>query len=722
MYNIKPLACLLILAAFSNFVQSQTTVVARRDDFCGDDFTEIDKTLNQFESLREKRDNIFYEKHEEVFDYYADDDIKQLFNAFLPWAILLLVLMGFCLISVIVFIVLACGKYKKEDNRTGVYTTFGCVLFWLFVGCFATIIVFIGKSTHRFDRVRCSLYDIPATLLGGVDNTNEKFMGLRNLQTILSSFRDNLNEMPGLSDSFNTIFTTDSPSSTNFAWSGLTNFVETYRSARIQNGEGSISRPNTVLMMTPSVSEMIGSDFTKIDLTAQRLQLTAEEGRRYQDDSYRNNVDAALDAASTKLTSLISELNGIFEPMADNADTAIDYASIGYWVLFGLCCAAFLLGFIIVTVLCCISTWQRCAKGLVVSRVFLVLLGIITICTAVATFIIMIGSVSGSSFCGFIGEINRGNFNVFNEINQQVSSDVIELFEACSDSSRGGDLGAVLLTSAVEREAFNSVNTFFDGLLSYNNYNNLYNNSDGSPGIEAQVSEWELYENGQKSNFAQVDQSLENLNELIDCADQIFFLTADLCIDVDKECFGILETDAYTVPACVSNVTQANTHFNDLKAYMTEVEALKTNMIRDLSDTTIDSPEARYIEAKGVLNDLLSPYTTISNAVSTALGVATGYNAPQSELIDCRAFRRSLLNFEYEGCFAYNFYVYIILVFGAISSVLLFFLTWCLCCGLRETGSFEEVSVIEDPYMDKNVVKEVGDVLDFEEREIIPNY
>ena len=723
MYNPKRTTCLMLMIAFLSLIQAQTTVIERRDDFCNGDIPNIDMTVTQFESLRDERDNIFSDNYKEVFNYYADDDVGQLFESFLPWAILLLILMGFCFLSLIVFVVLACGKYKKEDNRTGIYTAFGCLLFWLFVGLFATIVVFIGKATHRYNRVHCTLYDVPATLIGGVDTDVEKFLGLQNIQTMLTNFKGDLTQMTSLSGAFDTIFTSNTPSTTNAAWSSLVNFVSTYENTRIQNGAGVIATPNTIRKLSPSVSEEVATDFVSIDLTAQRMQLTAEEGRRYQIDSYRNTVSTTLDATNAKLTTLINELNTIFNSVTDHAETAIDYSIIGYWVLFGLCCGAVFLGFIILTVLCCVCTWQRCHKGLFFSRLLLVLLGIVAVCTAVICFILMIGSVSGSSFCGFVAEINRGNFNVFNQIDQNVSDDVIDVFRTCSLTSQTGDLSTVLLETAAEREAYGSVTRFFDGLLAYNYYSQNMSEETGSKGIENQVDTWTQYQQGLLSDFRQVDTTLEQLNDLIDCNDDIFFLTSALCVDIgNKNCFGILESDSYTAPSCSDNATVANQNFLDLKSYMTEEQALMTSLINNLSDTTTLTPNTRFINSKIALNNLSQPYNAIANSVSSSLGIADDYNVTQSELVDCRAFRHALLKFEEESCLNFNHYIYVILVLGAVCACLLFLLTWCLCCGLRETGNYEEVSVIEDPYMDKHVIKEAGDVIDFEEREIIPNY
>jgi len=705
------------------FSRAQTTIIQRRDDSCNGYYADIDKTINQFEFVRSHRDNIFSDNYKEVFNYYVEDDKKELFNAFLPWAILLLILMGFCFVTTIVLIVLAFGKYKNEENKTGIYTAFGCILFWAFLGLFAAIVVFIGKSQYKYNRVFCTVYDIPATIMSGVNNDQEKFLGLENVQIMLKDFQTSLPQMSNLSTSFNRIFSTNAPSKTSSAWSNLINFVSTYESTTIQNGTGSISTPNTIAVLTTSVSEEIGTEFSNLDMVAQKLQLAAEEGRRYQTASYRNTVSTTLATADTKLSTIITELNNMFDPLIEHVNKAMDYSVIGYWVLFGLGCAAIVLAFIILTVLCCVCTWQRCHKGLVPARILLVILGIVACGLAVITFIIMVGSVSNSSFCGFIGEINRGNFDVFKEIDQEVSDDVVNLFKSCTQLTEDGYLGDVLFTTNTEKEAYNSVNTFLDGLLAYNYYENNLKSAEGSTQIDNQVSTWEQYLNGTAYDFKTVETNLKSLNDLNNCADTSFALTSTACTaNNTANCVSIQDTDSYTPASCVEDATTASQLFIDLKSHITEETALMTSMINDLSDTNLTTPNSKYIEAKTTLDNLSTDYVAISTVVSAYLAVTTNYNTKQLELVDCRALRRSLYNFESESCFGFNYFLYIILVLAAICAVLAFFLLWCLCCGLRENGTYEETSVIEDPYMDKQVIKEAGDVLDFEEREIIPNY
>lgn len=722
MYNPKVTACLILLAAMLSLAQAQTTVVDRRNSYCDGSIPAIDMTTKQFESMRTERDNIFTDNYSNIVDYYKNNDIGELFLAFLPWAILLLILMLFCFISIIVFITLCCGKYKRETNRTGVYTAFGCFFYWLYIPLFAAIIVFIAQAKHKYNRVYCTVYDIPATLIGGLNDDTDKFIGLENLNTMLTNFKGDLSDMTSLSTQLNTIFTTNSPSYTNAAWSSLSNFVSTYEDARIQNGSGVISKPNTVRKISPAVSENVESEFVQVDMTAQKLQLTAEQGRRYQTASYRATLDSSIQVATAKIDTLVTELKVLFDPLTDNSDEAIKFAYIGFWVLLGVGSGIIILAFIVLTILFCICTWQRCENGRTTSKVLLAFIGLLVLFFAVLVFIIMVGSVSGSSFCGIIAEVNRGNYNVFDVISEKVESDLLALFKNCSLVEENGNLGNILMTTSAQKEAYNSMTTFFDGLLAYGIYEKKYKDTAGSSGITAQVEGWKKFQSGVFSDFQQVDAALANLNELIKCDDQIFLLTSASCGDEEKTCKGVLETDTYSAPSCSDNQAQANQNFTDLKNYTIEEQALMTSMVTDLSGTTAQTPNTKFTNAKIVLNNLSSPYTVIYNALSASLAPAVNYEATQSELVDCRVFRRVLLNFEKESCFGFNYYVYIILVIAAVCAVLLLFLSWCLCCALSEEGNFEDASIIEDPYADKHVIKEVGDVLDFEEREIIPNY
>lgn len=228
---------------------------------------------------------------------------------------------------------------------------------------------------------------------------------------------------------------------------------------------------------------------------------TAEEGRRYQAASYRTIVDSSLNSATIQLKNLISELEILVGPFTTNAKKTISWATIGIWTILGLGSGLLLLCFITLLILCCLCTWQRCERGKLPAKILLTLIGILSIFFTVLVFVIMIGSVSGSSFCGFIGKLNEGNFDEFKNLNVTISNDLISLFRTCGDTNGSTTLGDILLNDPINLEAYNSANIFLDGLLAYNTYQTSIKSISGSVGISDIVSQWTSFATGAKSDF-----------------------------------------------------------------------------------------------------------------------------------------------------------------------------------------------------------------------------
>ena len=440
---LKPLTLLLLLLTTNAQDDSTNEIsfVQKRNDMCGTDPRPlIELTENQFKELRSHRDNVFSNAYKSIVTYYNEDDSGALFDTFLPYAVLLILWMVVIIASLVVFILLCLGKYKKPDVNDKLYTTFACVFFWIFIVLFVVAFVFIGLSMATFFKTACSAYDIPSTLVEGVNTQDDKFLGLEKFVAVFDDFHKEIDNSNDVQSNIQKIFDADTPTGTNQAWTQLIDFVAKHKDTRIQDGAGDAGVPNSIVTFTPGISNILETHFVKTDLTAERIQIAAEQGLAYQQAATRAKVKEAVNNAKAKTEEVIVKMQKLFDPYSNSAEKAYDFASVGYIILLVIGILAIIFFAIVLVTLCSWCARDQCEGCLKPSKIFLVVVGFLILIFSILTFIIMVGSVSISSFCGITARVNENDYTVFDELGDGIDPQIKKYFQICSTSQGSGDL------------------------------------------------------------------------------------------------------------------------------------------------------------------------------------------------------------------------------------------------------------------------------------------
>jgi hypothetical protein len=567
----------------------------------------------------------------------------------------------------------------------------------------------------------CAVFDIPSTLIVGVNTDEDKFLGVENFSRVFEKFGAEAENVVSVNPNLVNIFNEDVASFTNQAWAELIGFTTKYKNSQIENSTGVKGTPITSLNMTPGVSNRLETEFLFADLTAERLHIAAEEGRFLQDSTLRTIVKNAVAEAKIAADDLQTKMEDLLNPFSNSAEEAYDYSSAGYITLLIVGIVTIIGMTIILITLCCWCSKDRCENCIYPSKVFLVFVGILILFYSILCFILLVGSASISGFCGFTGRIADGDFTVFDELSLNIDQKVLDALKTCGSGTGSGDLKDIIVLPAQSDNYLRFVD-FMDGFTAYEVYKTARPTArletTGITGIE---EDWKLYQNGTKQNFIQVAATLKSLNDLIKCDSQEFELSTLVCDGANK-CKGIAETDSFSAPSCSDDGTLAETNFTNLKKYFVENTDLLTLMINDLTATDKPSPKLYFERGEDRLEAVKTDYESVKEQFTATFAIVNAYNTNYREVIDCRVIRRMILRFEQEVCFKFGFYVYMLMVFACISCVFLLLAAWSACCALRTDGGVDEDKDDDNSEDEKDVFKDDYDLDDFEEEEIIPNF
>ncbi len=95
---------------------------------------------------------------------------------------MMLTLLVLVFITFFVVLVLCCGVCNKDEGSNKVCVAFSWLLFLAFTGLFVAILVFLGKSQDKVERVLCNIYLLPSGVIDGIKDEGNEFIGLGNLR------------------------------------------------------------------------------------------------------------------------------------------------------------------------------------------------------------------------------------------------------------------------------------------------------------------------------------------------------------------------------------------------------------------------------------------------------------------------------------------------------------------------------------------------------------
>ncbi len=722
-----------ILLALTQFVHSEAKVTEKKEDYCStDSLGEVDWSNIRMEDERAETDNMFTDEYTDIINYFQDDsNSEELWDSFQVPAIFLIILYVFLIVSFVIFLLLCCGLFKRDQSNMKPFTIFTIIFFVLFVMLFITIVIFLSLSQDHVEDTLCALFKIPSAILDGNNDSANKFIGLNNLKRDLESFRDEVNQAPSLETQFLDVRNKDIQTLSNRAWNVLVNFVAANKMREISDGEGEKKTPNSILRMSDSINPQINKEFTDIDLNAERLFRMSEAGIRFKEVGARTRVQASIDKITPVIGDLVVEIQDKVDPGADSADEAFNYAIYSYWFIFGFGLIIIILSIIIIIILLKMCDKNTCWNCMFCAKMILVFLSLLTIILAILVFLVMIASASISGLCGFVAQINKNNVGVLYDFD--FNENAVKIAEICLFNNSTGKLvdmyipETATLTEKAEIEAdFDELSALLDGISSYKVY--LANNSESleSKAIIEQLAVFEEYKTGLQTDFDNVQTSLNDLNDLIACDNISFEFNTATC-DGEDGCKSIISTNVFSAPSCSDDTTRANDLFSHLKTYINDESSLMVQMQVDLGDLTDpDSVHSRYQTTKNEIVSIKNSMNTIESKFSGSIQTTDDFESTWFNVEDCRSLKEIVVQFEKKACFEFNFYIYLMLCMLSICCVFLFLMTWCICCALRQEGQDtysedlpEKKKKVRPPKPTNNMVESK---IDFDDGEKVPFY
>lgn len=718
----KTFTLLLCLMMFNN-IFAESDITKKKDDYCSkDSLSDLNLSDAELEDLRDLTKNNFTDNFLDILEFLQDpdDNSEDLMDSFRVPAIFLIIFIIVSFISLIVFIILCCGACTTDKNLTKACTVLSCIAFFIFAILFILIIVYLGLSQKNVEDTVCAQFKVPSTLIDGVDDTENKFIGLANLKLTLLGFQKDIENSVNASQHFSNIRNSNPQTKTNDAWHELTNFVQSSQTKKITDAEGLSKTPNSILKMSKGITSEIESEFTDLDVVAERLTAAAQEGEAWAGSSNsRANIGTMLGSVNVNLQRYIDEVEKIAEPGSDNVDTYVDYILWGYWLIFAFAIVLIILSIAVLIIMCNMCSKDKCWNCLKCGRVLLVFIGFFILLFSIIVFILMVGSVSISGFCGFVGEINKGNKQVLDEF-PELNDDVKSIIKTCLFKDSTGDLRDLLINTGTteneEKNYFTSVYTFIEGFSAYRRYRKTTPSTSFSAGIKTQNSIWTKIELGTILDFDNINSALEDLNNMLSCDNKSFQFYTSQC-NSESGCLSIRDTETFTAPSCSDS--KANQLFINLKKYINEEVGLMNLFQNEVSDeNNANSVQSKFILAKNDLNSLDDSVIAIEKEFKNVFENSTDkYNSKWKDLDDCRVIRRIMLQYEDKTCFEFSFYVYSLMVISCIIAVLLLLMAWCICCGLRSTGEEDY-----QPKPEKNVEMVKEKEVEIEDGEKMPFY
>ena len=649
--------------------------------------------LSEFQrkDLYDRRYNNLYSDYKEIINFLKNplNNSKDFFGV-VNWELVLL-LIFICVVFICFFIfVIACCFCKGKENNVRICTVLGCFGFWVFMVLFITALVFFSISDDLVKDFLCSIFKIPSGAIDGINDTENKFIGLSNLKNTFTSLKSELPNLTNVLNNLNSITKKNTESLSNEVWIKSLEFYNTHKNSEIIDAVGVYSKPKSVLILQKGINTEITSELTKLDTTADKLNKAALEGKNLIQNFVK--IDETLTKFISRLSPIINAIEETGDFITNNFKSTTKYSKYIYFCMIGFCILSiilFIFLYVIIFNMCRDKCWYflKCGKALVIILSLLLFIYLILI------FNMMIGITSFSGFCGFVHKFRENNKITLDEF-PEINSDVRKFVEICMAENATGDLESFFNTNIDESIQFKQINVLLDGFSSYRQWKNYTTTATTSKAIEDQKLKWDQNELAYYTDFKNVNEKLEELNKIVSCSNEKYVLTKDYCGEEINNCKIIYYSGnirpPITVASCVEDKSGAKLIYENLQKYQNEEIGLMNEFQAMVSEVT--NPESVQYKYKLAKDSLLTSDYDVSKVEDIMIGsfkFTREMNSNWIGLDDCRSLRVVLLQFEEIGCFRVNYYFYIYFVVNCVCACLFFFLLWCACLAFRSPGSEE---------------------------------
>ncbi len=647
---------------------------------------------------REKSWNNLQDQYQLIFDYIKYRKRSSLVKATLPFGALLIVMMGLSFISMLIFIVFCFGVCRKGHNRCleEFTTLWVCILFWVYIGLYATVVTFVGLSVYWGVQAYCSYLVIPELWYIGtmrVKNATNNYMGLYYANSTLTNFALEIKSYTPTAAkiaAYNGIITANLQSYVDKFNSSLILFYNDHVNRQIYNVDRGLKKPRTIEgWIYPYVDPRIQYDAMASYYAARGIHQGAVTLRDY--------ATGARSAASllTNLNIIVRNYNlfvygynyawsYFMESLISNQG----WSRGGVWSMFAVTTAlAIMLGIVtlIVFMICC---YRKCLGCVWFARFLLIFIALFTIGIFVVALVLIFGEVILAGHCWFLKQLNAQfpNSTIIQDVGITINEPTRIMWRKCIDVNESPDILYVIPQTPANNIYFADSVSIIDGLSGFDAFNKLYTGN-STYGIPLVVGNWTRTYNGSTVDFNDVDGNLSILNQAVSCGNIYYAIKPAGCPNNGTTCISIFDTSSVQIPACTDavNITIVQDAFIGLKMYATSMDQLWKILITNMTA----GPWSNFSALYTALNAQGNNYNTYKADFPNTYVDAGRYNFTFSTLMNCTCVRKELVKAEHVGCFEAQFHVYVLIVVSIVAGMISFILMWCMWGALREMDNIE---------------------------------
>jgi len=365
------------------------------------------------------------------------------------------------------------------------------------------------------------------------------------------------------------------------------------------------------------------------------------------------------------------------------------YSAGAYWSIFA---STFILIFLVSYIMYHLGTayhqnsYEVPIKAL---RGILITVGFFLVWYGILTFILVAGSTSIATFCTFLGQINQGQYEVYDEYNFQYQMNKFglskQILKECTEGNSGNLLDfadAFTTDSSYSQSVVNDIKNSIIGISAYLAFQLNPRQTGGASSINFYNSALNLDKNGITMNFVGSFDQKEKLTELINGSVFAFnnatcaLISTSGCIPLDNSAnTGLLLSNA--------NATMALPYFNNLNLFIASEVAVLDSIMSHLTTGPM-SPQMTYSTLTNLLWSVQNEAKTVTNYIPQVMS-SFGTSSLGYQAYNCKNIKTELYMLEDHLCFQLSYWVYSLTIFVGLSLVFLFILSWSMCAAIRNS-------------------------------------
>ena len=668
MKNNKIKLLLLIITIITTNISSKTILKEYRDKYCsGIKIKELEHSPREYEEMRETRKNHFHSDYIILIKFLHGEDTSDIIEATLPYFILLIIFLGFVFIFFLVTVLLLFSCFKKCLKKRSIWKILFIILFILTFLAFVIFCVYIVLMMKSLDQGMCIFYRTIQNLLeGNSELGDESFLGFFTLEKMNNQFTKEADNLALNNDSNALIMKNVSPNNISQMFLELNQFQKKFENRKTSNPIKK-TNPYSIQNLTKTINPQIGYEFQALYQTAYSLHQSAEKSFMFGNIYYKMLATEVINGTSMGLNYINGRLRETFIDNIDKDYLFMDYLKYGNIILIIFITILFvILIFFLITVL-----KAHCVKR-IIRKIILVIGMLFLMGGIIACIYVLFGTASFSGFCEYAAKMNRGEIDILDHVEANDSIRLLTL--TCFLNTSQGQVFEAILQDDIPINIFNHYRYIINGVKDFELYEEKNKKNYNSFFIDKQIKQWEKVQNGFEQDHKNINKTLEELNNLIECSDQKFEISKVKCFS-QENCLSILDTENFKSPKCSSNKNLVNKHFKNLKNYSEETNKLITDLKTEIgTDSEVEKLNGKFKNLKSNLLSEKKNVKKIKKNLKKTFSYIDNYKSNFNVISDCRILRKELLRLEHAACFEFKHYLYIFMITSIVLLILAFFL------------------------------------------------